>query len=276
MKENTIYWIIGILVVLFLINRGPILSQEELFAVSTITNSEIIPKNIMFVKDGIIYLDGNVLDFELVDNANPTCVGSSLTGIIQQRVKLNNEGYRCSGIPPSPCRGDSCGETGLICLNQDGISIGCPLSECSFDLELSNELPIKIYDVNVDLGLAYSSSTFCDNSYISKSANFKIAITGTGYNLINNECALVSNTIPEYLTLEECKSNIIEEEITEETVLDATEEETIEEDLIEEISETTLETTTQEVTQEEAKSNLIYYIIGGLGLVVLLRLFKRW
>ncbi len=194
-KDNTIFIVIGVLIVIFLLQGGKI---PETFAVSELTGSNVIPRNIQFVNsDGVIILDGNILEFELLDSSNPQCAGSSLS-INQERVKLDGKGYRCKTIPGN-CND---GETG---------GVPCGLQTCGFSIELSNELEPGIYEVNVDIGTQASQSSFCTRrTFSSLTANFKIGITGIGYNLVDNECILFEG-IPEFNTLSECEENIIEE-----------------------------------------------------------------
>jgi len=203
-NNNTIIVIVLIVAAIFLLPKLDL----ETFSISQLTGSNIIPKNIDFVKDGVIFLSGNTLEIELLDTLNPTCAGSSLS-INQEDIVIDGSGYKCSGLPASTCRGFTCGGTGFTCLNDEGNSVGCSLSECRNPVTLPNALEPGIYNVDVIIGERTSESTTCGRNYISDKANFKIGITGSGYNLVDNKCLAVTSATIEFTTLSECASNIV-------------------------------------------------------------------
>ena len=110
--------IIGILGVVLFLSQSQVIQELTLLSASQLTGSNVVPKNIAFTKDNIIYLDSDILELELFDTSNPSCGGSSLS-IIQEDIQINNQGYKCSGLPASTCRGTQCGGQSNICLNKN-------------------------------------------------------------------------------------------------------------------------------------------------------------
>lgn len=185
--------IIGFVIIALIVGTVFFLRPEFIpFSISSITGINVVPKNIQFVRDNVVYLDTNILEFELV-NTRASCGTFS---IIQQRIKLNDKGYRCSNIPGRCDNGD--------------VMVNCPLRTCDFSIVLPNNLLPGFYDVNADFGIETSQSTFCVKKRHSiQSTIFKVAITGSGYNLVNDECVFVEQTVPDFNTLQECRNEIV-------------------------------------------------------------------